>query len=294
MDNYTLDDILNNDTLGIFNNSEEDIFTLKNVPKIDKDRAEADFVAKRKKCEDFERYKELFIQCQKDLKDGKRKLIDSIESKLEVGTFCVLDGVLLFIAKIEKAKRGNSNKLNRRTTLIFENATQSNMLHRSLGKRLKDNGKMITKLDIELLKDLNQINNKDKQNGYIYILESLSNDDKIVTKKDLYKIGFSTTSVKQRIKNAKNDPTYLMADVKIIEIFEVYNVNPYKLEQLIHRFFSTNCLNIDIFDAKGDIYNPREWFIVPLNIIEEAIELIINGKIINYHYNYELEKIVHN
>ncbi|MEA3554650.1 MAG: GIY-YIG nuclease family protein, partial [Campylobacterota bacterium] len=95
-----------------------------------------------------------------------------------------------------------------------------------------------------------------------------------------------------RIKNAKNDPTYLMADVKIVEVFEVYNVNPHKLEQLIHRFFSNSCLDIDIIDNKDNIYNPREWFIVPLNIIEKAIELIINGKIINFKYDYKTESIL--
>ena len=78
--------------------------------------------------------------------------------------FCVLDGILLYIHKIFQPIRGNSNKLNRRTILIFENGTQSNMLLRSLGKRLKDNGKMVTDLKIDL------INEKDNKSGYIYIL----------------------------------------------------------------------------------------------------------------------------
>ena len=87
----SIDDILNNDILGIFEDNEEDIFTLKNVPKIDKDRAEADFVAKREKYDGFEKYEELFIQCQKDLKTGKRELIDSVESKLDIGIFYLLN-----------------------------------------------------------------------------------------------------------------------------------------------------------------------------------------------------------
>ena len=288
----SLDDILNSDSFGVLEDKEEvDIHTLVNVPKIKKDRADADFVAKREKFNDFKKYKYLLLQCQKDLKDGKRKLVPSIESQLSIGTFCVLDGVLLYIANIEDGYRGNSGKINRRTTLVFENGTKSNMLLRSLGKRLRDSGNMVTELDTDRADNLFNIDSDDKQNGFIYILKSLSNEDVIATKKNLYKIGFSTTAVETRIKNAKQDPTYLMADVQTVSAYEVYNVNPYKLEQLIRRFFSTNCLNIDIFDAKGDIYNPREWFIVPLNIIEKAIELIINGKIINYHYNYELEKL---
>ena len=289
----SLDDIFNDDTFGLLDSKKEvDIHTLINVPNIDKDRANADFVARREKFKDFEKYESMFIQCQKDLKEGKRKIVPSIESRLDIGLFCVLDGVLLYILDIEKGKLGNSGKINRRTSLIFENATKSNMLLRSLGKRLKDSGNMITELDSDRADNLFNIDKEDKQNGYIYILKSLSHEDVIVTKKDLYKIGFSTTAIETRIKNAKQDPTYLMADVQIVSAFEVYNVNPHKLEQLIHKFFSNSCLDIDIFDEKGNVHKPREWFIAPLEVIEEAIELIINGKIIDYRYDAVIDKIV--
>ena len=271
----SLDDIFNSDTFGLLDTKvEEDIFTLKNVPKVEK-RADADFVAKREKFDDFEKYEQLFIDCQADLKANRRQIVPSIESQLDVGTFCVLDGVLLYISDIQDGYRGNSGKINRRTTLIFENGTKSNMLLRSLGKRLKDSGNMITKLDHEKESSLLNVTNEDKQNGYIYILKSLSNEDIIQTKKNLYKIGFSTTSVETRIKTAKQDPTYLMADVKTVAAYEVYNVNPHKLEQLIHKFFGNSCLDMEIYDGNGKLYKPREWFIAPLEIIEEAIELIV-------------------
>jgi len=289
----SLDDILNSDTFGLLETKEEeDIHTLVNVPKIEKSRADADFVAKRESFDDFEKYEPLLKQCQLDLKEGKRKLVPSVESRLSIGTFCVLDGVLLYIANIEKGYRGNSGKINRRTTLIFENGTKSNMLLRSLGKRLKDNGYMVTELDSDRTDNLFNIDEDDSKNGFIYILKSLSNDDRIATKRNLYKIGFSTTDVETRIKNAKQDPTYLMADVQIVSAFEVYNINPHKLEQLIHKFFSNSCLDIDIVDEKGHIHKPREWFVAPLNVIEEAIELIISGKIVDYRYDSDSESIV--
>ena len=288
----SLDDIFNSDTFGLLDTKvEEDIFTLKNVPKVEK-RADADFVAKREKFDDFDKYEQLFIDCQADLKANRRQIVPSIESQLDVGTFCVLDGVLLYISDIQDGYRGNSGKINRRTTLIFENGTKSNMLLRSLGKRLKDSGNMITKLDHEKESSLLNVTNEDKQNGYIYILKSLSNEDIIQTKKNLYKIGFSTTSVETRIKTAKQDPTYLMADVKTVAAYEVYNVNPHKLEQLIHKFFGNSCLDMEIYDENGKLYKPREWFIAPLEIIEEAIELIVNGKVLNYRYDEENEVIV--
>jgi len=289
----SLDDILNSDSFGLLEDKEEvDIHTLVNVPKIKKDRADADFVAKREKFNDFKKYKYLLLQCQKDLKDGKRKLVPSIESQLSIGTFCVLDGVLLYIANIEDGYRGNSGKINRRTTLVFENGTKSNMLLRSLGKRLKESGHMVTQLDTDKVNNLLKVTDDDQQNGYIYILKSLSNDDRIATKENLYKIGFSTTPVETRIKNARQDPTYLMADVAIAASYEVYNVNPHKLEQLIHQFFSCSCLDIDIIDANGKVHKPREWFVAPLNVIEEAIELIISGDIVNYRYDSWIDRIV--
>lgn len=288
----SLDDIFNSDEFGLLNtDKEEDIHTLKNVPKVEK-RADADFVARREKFDDFDKYEQLFIDCQNDLKTNRRQIVPSIESQLDIGTFCVLDGVLLYIADIQDGYRGNSGKINRRTTIIFENGTKSNMLLRSLGKRLKDSGNMVTKLESEKDNGLFDVTNEDTQNGYIYILKSLSNEDTIKTKRNLYKIGFSTTSVETRIKNAKEDPTYLMAEVKTVAAYEVYNVNPHKLEQLIHKFFGNSCLDIEIYDGLGKLYKPREWFIAPLEIIEEAINLIVNRKIINYKYDDKSESIV--
>ncbi len=289
----SLDDILNSDTFGLLETKEEeDIHTLVNVPKIEKSRAETDFVARRTRLENFEKYEELFKECQKDLKAGKRKLVKFNERFFKKGAFFVLKGVLVYLENIEKPRKDKHHKLDARTTTIFENGTYSNMLLRSLGKGLYEDGYFVSEHEDRIMNDLNQIAKEDTQNGYIYILKSLSNDDRIATKRNLYKIGFSTTDVETRIKNASQDPTYLMADVQVVSVFEVYNVNPHKLEQLIHKFFSNSCLDIDIVDEKGSIHKPREWFVAPLNVIEEAIELIISGKIVDYIYDYNKETII--
>lgn len=289
----SIDDILNSDTFGLLDNkSEEDIFTLKHVPKIDKDREKTDFVAQRKICEDFEKYEGMFAQCQKDLKDGKRKLVKFNERFFEKGAFFILKGVMVYLEDIHKPRKDKHHKLDARTTIIFENGTYSNMLLRSLGKGLYEDGYYVSDHEDKVLDRLNQITPDDKQNGYIYVLKSLSNDDAILTKKNLFKIGFSTTAVETRIKNAAKDPTYLMAEVKTVAAYEVYNVNPHKLEQLIHKFFGNSCLDLDIIDEKGNIYRPREWFIAPLEVIEEAIDLIVSGEIINYRYDANDERII--
>ena len=289
----SIDDIFGGDDFGLLED-EEDIFTLTHVEKYDANKAKADFVATRDKCEEFEKYEDLFKECQADLRENRRKLVPSIERQLHVGTFCVLDGVLLYITEIKHAQRGNSNKLNRRTLLIFENGTQSRMLLRSLGKRLKDSGKMVTAREGEELANLNQISADDESTGYIYVLKSKSEDDRIKSKANLFKIGFSSTAIKERIKNAENEPTYLMAPVSLVSAYETYNMNPHKLEQLLHRFFGNSCLDIDIQGSDGKIHRPREWFIAPIDVIESAIELIISGSIVGYRYDTEIEKIVQN
>jgi len=109
--------------------------------------------------------------------------------------------------------------------------------------------------------------------------------------KDLYKIGFATHSVDERIKNAKNEATYLFAEVQKVATYKVYNRNADKLESLLHRFFANACLDIDLFNEKGQRLNPREWFVVPFEVIEESIELILNESILNYEYDTLTKKI---
>ncbi len=287
----SIEEIFSSDPLGLLNSTNEDIFILKNIPKT---TTMPDYVASRKPCKEFDKYKELFIKCQDDLKTERRKLIKfRDEQQIKKGYYFILKGVLLYVANVGK-KFKQDNKTNARLKLIFENGTESDMLLRSLSAELYKYGKRVSEYDESSIEGLykTKIDEDDKKNGYIYVLKSLSNDDRILTKKNLYKIGFCSTTVEERIKNATKDPTYLMADVKVIMTFEVYNVNPHKLEQLIHRFFSSSCLDIDIIDEKGNIYKPREWFIVPLEIIGEAIELIVRDKIIGCKYDAKREIII--
>lgn len=284
----SIDDILNDDAFGLLGSDEEDIFTLKNVPK---EREQTDFVAQRKPCKNFNKYENIFKEVQEDLKNRSRKLVKFNEKFFEEGSFFVLKGVLAYLEKIDKPQKDKYNKLDGRTRIIFENGTQSNMRLRSFTKGLYDDGYFVSFQDERVLDKLSQISDDDTKSGYIYILESLSHDDKISSIKNLYKIGYSTTDVRERIKNAINEPTYLMAPVKIISVYETYNMNTQKFEQLIHKFFGNVCLNIDIFGTDGQRFTPREWFIVPLEIVEQVIELIISGEIIHYTYDDKNEKL---
>jgi hypothetical protein len=167
------------------------------------------------------------------------------------------------------------------------------MLLRSLGKAMRQNknGRIVSENEDVTISRLHMVNEEDKKTGYIYVLKSLSKDTKIQSIANLYKIGFSSTPIEERIKNAEQESTYLMAPVHICMIVECYNMNPQKFEKIIHTFFGKSCINLDIFDKDGRRHSPREWFSVKMEVIEQAIDLIVEDNITQYGYNKEYGNI---
>lgn len=302
----SVDDILGDDEFGLLDLDEDlSIFEFKHTPK-PSERADTGFVAKRKsiKEKDFKKYEEMFHKVHQEIKEGKRKVVEftDVDKHLKAGQFYIADGILLFLESVDfgrndkRLKESTSKRKDGRTRTIFENGTLSNMLYRSLSKIIYNNGKMITtpdnKVSYDLFVNTGMVQEEDIQTGWIYVLKSKSTDSKIASIKNLYKIGFSSTPVDERVKNAKNEATYLFADVQKVTTYKCYNRNADKLESLLHKFFAAACLNIDLFDKDKQRLNPREWFVVPLEVIEEVIELIIKESIINYRYDVDNERIV--
>lgn len=306
IDDISIDDILNDDEFGILDaHSDESIFTFNHTPKPG-ERASTDFMAQRKPMSDkeFEKYETMFRQVHKELKEGKRKLAEfnNAETNLIEGKFYLVDGLLAYleVSKAEKTlkenKSGDRVRLEGRTVTIFENGTKSNMLFRSLGKAILKNGKLITdtaeNIEDELWKNAGIVSEEDVKSGWIYVLKSKSKNPEIFSLKDLYKIGFSTKNVQDRIKNASKEATYLFADVEVVANYKCYNVNTQNFESLLHRFFGECCLNVDVYNEKNQRITPREWFVVPLEIVDEVINLIISGGILNYSYDVKNQKLV--
>lgn len=305
MEKQSIGDILNDDDLGLLEPDKDlDIFKFKHTPRPE-DRAEADFVAQRKpmKEKDFAQYEKMFLQVHKEIKEGKRKIkpFKDTDKHLQAGNYYIVSGIICYLENVN-FKRFNENlspettrRKDGRTRTIFENGTYSNMLYRSLGKQIQKDGKLITntydKIEQDLFVNSGLVKEEDVQSGWIYVLKTKSTKKELSGIKDLYKIGFASGSVDDRIKNAKNEATYLFANVKKIATYKVFNRNADKLEVLLHRFFANACLDIDLFNEKGQRLNPREWFVVPFEVIEETIQLILNENIVNYEYDTEAKKI---
>jgi len=122
--------------------------------------------------------------------------------------------------------------------------------------------------------------------GLIYVLRSQSDHPMIAQHRELiHKIGVTGGDIERRIANARLDPTFLMADVEVIATYKLQGINRTRLENLIHRIFAPARLDIQIRDRFGNPIVPREWFLVPLFVVNEAIEKIRDGTITEYLYD---------
>lgn len=256
--------------------------------------ARPDKISERSRCEDFENFKPLFDQCTKEINDGTRKTLKfANEQEIDAGEFFILNGVMVYVAEVGETHIRNGKK-NARLRLIFDNGTEGNNLLRSLATELyKDpNGRRVSNPNAGTLFDA-QIEEGDTQTGMIYVVKSLSDDPEIKKYDEmLHKIGFTAGKMEVRIQNAKDDPTFLMARVQPVATYTLYNINKVKLEHLLHNFFSAARLNIEIKDRFGKIVKPREWFLLPTEIIAEAVSRLEDGSIIDYKYDLDSGLIV--
>lgn len=280
--------------LGVEVSAENDVRNLRHV----KTRAEiraAEEIANRTKCEDFDKFKPLFDAVQKDIDNGVRNTVkirkDAGFSKTSItkGQFFILGGQVAYIAEVGDPIKAPNGDTDARLRVIYSNGTESDLLLRSLQRALyKDEAsRIITDPSMGPLFSDTQAED-DLASGTIYVLRSKSEHPQVKEHRDvLHKIGVTGGSVDKRIAGASKDPTFLMADVEIVATYELYNINRTKLEKLIHRFFERAQLDVQIKDRFGQPVVPREWFLVPLFVIDELVEKIKDGTIGECFYNVE-------
>jgi len=288
----SLDDLLESDDLDELLGDEAGILDVSDLPVIQRPEA-PDSVAKRIKSEEFELFEPLFKAKHAELADGTFVLRPFTGMDLiREGVFFVLNGVMCFVAEVGEEVDlviGGKSKRKQRLRVIFENGTESAMYDKSLQTRMYESqGQVLARAGAEM----NEILDADVESGHIYVLQSLSTDPLIANMTNLHKIGFSTTSVEERIRSASASPTYLMAPVKIVADYRLYNIKASILEHLLHRVFADVRLDLTQVDKAGRDYDPSEWFVVPLDAINQAIAMIMSGEITSYIYDKVQQRLV--
>jgi hypothetical protein len=289
--------------LGIGEASENDVTQLRHVRSTAEKRA-AEEVANRDKCEDFDRFKPLFDRISADLKSGFResrqirKDAGFLKADIKAGEFFILDGLTVYIADVGPPQKAPNGENDARLRAIFSNGTESNLLLRSLqralykdelSRRITDPGAAGPLFEVreESVPFIGQEEEEtDLASGTIYVLRSKSSHPTVAAHREvLHKIGVTGGSVASRISGAEFDPTFLLAPVEVIAEYKLFNINRVKLEQLIHRFFAEATLDIEIPDRFGRPVKPREWFLVPLHLIDQVVARIKDGTITQHAYD---------
>jgi len=275
---------------------EDSITVLRHVRSISEKRA-AEEIANHTPCKDFENFEPLFDKVERELKAGIRiTLRFGQDASIAQGNYFIVGGQLAYVAEVGETFKNVSGHEDARLRVIYSNGTENNLLLRSLQKALyrEENGRRITDPDLgPLFGDSPEPD--DIETGTIYVLRSKSTHPYVTEHRDLiHKIGVTGRKVETRIANAEKDSTYLLAGVEIVATYKLHNINRTRLENIFHRIFASAQLNLTIEDRFGNPVQPREWFLVPLHVIDEAVDRIKNGSIAGLVYDPSVAGFVKN
>lgn len=277
--------------LGILPGAADDISQLRHVTSRAEKRA-AEEIANREKCEDFEIFKPQFERIQADLTKGARqtKVIDQTEvtlAEIQPGNFFIVGGQMTLIASTSDEFVTEYERRDRRVRVIYDNGTEATVLARSFQKALyrDESARRITELSAgPLFGDVAEPD--DLASGTIYVLRSKSAHPYVAEHRELiHKIGVTGQSVAHRVANARNDSTFLLADVEVVAEYQLFNINRSKMEGLIHKALAAARLDLAAGDRFGRTVQPREWFLIPFQAIDDLITRISDGSVTQVRYD---------
>ena len=278
--------------LGVAPETESSIKTLRHV-RSQAEKQAAEEIANRTVCEDFEDFRPLFEQVQRELDAGIRETVrfrkeaGFTKTQLKAAQFLIVGGQVAHIAEVGEAFKAPNGEEDARLRVIYANGTESNILLRSLIRAMykDETSRFIMDPDQGPLFS-GELQEGDQESGTVYVLRSLSNHPVVKQNPDVvHKIGVTGSDIKRRIANAQNDATFLLAGVEVVATYKLANINRFKLEKLLHSFLEPAKLEIKINDRFGKPVTVREWFLAPLFIIDEIVEKVKNGTIKDYYYN---------
>ena len=267
------------------------------------DQFSDELVAKRKICEDFDKFSPIFSLIHEAMRNKQyHKAAFSSVKDIKEGSVFVLNGLVCYVASIYQAETRKNERNQQRLRLIFANGTESNMLIRSLAsaqyRHDADSYQVVINApewqNLDLLSGFadtsthdmaNLKNQKDKNlTGIIYVAKLKKPRVEVAKYRNLHKIGFSKNRGELRAKSSQMDATFLFSEVDIIAEWALYDSNPQQVEYRLHQFFHNQRLNMTLKVGSQE-YKPNEWFDVDIVNIEKALQLIFQGKINQYQFD---------
>ena len=296
---HELDDDALLSELGVGTSPADDINQLRNV-RANSERKAAEEIAGATRCEDFATFKPLFARVQADLEAGTRTTrpfvrdLGMSKAEIQPGEFFILGGQTAYVAAVGEPIKAPNGETDARLRVIYANGTESDLLLRSLQRALykDEGGRRISEPTagplfapgeppIPAEPDL-------LSTGTLYVLRSRSTHPTIAAHRDIiHKIGITGGSVEARIAAAADDATYLLAGVDVVATYKLYEVNRPRLEALIHRVLDRVRFDVELPDRFGKLVRPREWFLVPLPIIDEIVQRIGSGTLTGMTYDQD-------
>ena len=254
----------------------------------------AEEIATQQPCKDFARFAPLFEKAERELKSGERQARPfGRDASIRTGDFFILGGQTVYVAGIGEYFKAPNGEQDARLRAIYSNGTESNLLQRSLQRALYKDGSGRRLSDTNagpLFSDT--IEPDDIDSGFIYVLRSQSSHPFIAEHRELiHKIGVTGRQIEARIASAALSSTFLFADVEVIASYKLSRVNRTRLENLFHRIFAQAQLELTLHDPFGAPLKPREWFLVPLTVIDEVVQRILDGSITNVVYDPAMARL---
>ena len=289
--------------LGIETQAAEDITQLRNV-RSNAERSAAEEVAAATRCEDFATFKPRFEQVQADLDAGTRTTrpfvrdLGMSKADIKQGEFFIVGGQIAYVASVGDPIAAPNGEVDARLRVVYSNGTESNLLLRSLQRALyKDEGgrRVSEPTAGPLFGDRASAEDEPDRlpTGTLYVLRSRSTHPTIAAHRELiHKIGITGGKVETRIAGAADDATSLLADVAVVATYTLHDVHRSRLEALIHRILASVRYDVEIPDRFGKPVRPREWFLVPLSIIDEIVERIDDGTLAGMTYDPEAARLI--
>jgi len=295
----SLDDIFNSDDLGIFDNIHSEILVNdhQSNTRASYDQYNDEDIASRFECKDFYKFETTFERISKAIQTGAfTKTNFSSVKAINIGSVFVLNGMLCYVANIYKAEARKNARSQERLRLIFSNGTESNMLTYSLAtaQYKYENSYQLLITDPDWMDDALAKNFGDDRQltGVIYVAKLTETPNTLAHYKHLHKVGFSTLTGEARTKHSVRDTAFLQQPVDIIAEWQVYDANARSVEGVLHAFFYDQRVKVSLKAANDNLYKATEWFNVPLDEIEKAINLVIAGDIKNYRMDSAAGKVV--